>query len=64
MMTRRGYGRGEHLDIKALWGQEATEQGRLIDPAESDTRTLSAERIGFIPQGVAGYGQRGMLGVN
>ena len=46
MMTRRGYGRGEHLDIKALWGQNATEQERLIDPAESDTRTLSAERIG------------------
>ena len=25
-MTRHGYGRGEHLDIRALWCQEVTEQ--------------------------------------
>ena len=31
----------DHLDVN----QEATEQVRLLDRAESDTRTLSADRI-------------------
>ena len=44
-MTRRRYGRGEHLDIRALWCQEATKQERCLNPAESDAEALSADRI-------------------
>ena len=29
----------------SLWCQEATEQGRLLDLAESDIKTLNADRI-------------------
>ena len=44
-MARRGTERVDHIDVKALWYQEATEQGRLLDVAESDTKTLSADSI-------------------
>ena len=53
MMTRRGSGRAKHLDIKALWCQEAMEMEhfRLMkvdsenNPADIGTKTLSADRI-------------------
>ena len=60
MMTWRGSGRvnHNHLDIKALWCQEAIEKGRFqlvnVDseknPADIGTKTLSAKRI-FISYG-------------
>ena len=34
-----------YFDLKALWCQEANEEERFLDPAESDTKTLSANRI-------------------
>ena len=43
-MTRRGHGFGP-IDVKALRCQEATDQERLLDLAESGTKTLSADRI-------------------
>ena len=44
-MMRRGHGRASPRFQKALWCQEITEQGRLLDLAQSDTKTLSADRI-------------------
>ena len=35
----------DHFDVNALRCQEATEQGLLLDLRESDTKTLSADRI-------------------
>ena len=53
MMTRRRAGRVKHLDIRALWCQEASEKWcfRLMKvdsentPAGIGTKTLSAHRI-------------------
>ena len=51
VMTKLGYGGGEHLDIKALWCQEVAEQGRFSRTA---TPRHCVRTESFIPQGVAG----------
>ena len=58
MMTRRGSGRVKHLDIKALWCQEAIEKVRFRlmkadsenNPADIGTKTPSADRIVHFPR--------------
>ena len=49
IVTRRGYGRGKHLGVKVLCCQEAIQQGRSDDPADSDTKTMSADYVDHLP---------------
>ena len=68
MMTGRGSGRVKHLDIKALWCQEAIEKERFRlmkgdsenNPADIGTKTLSADRIVHLSR-LLGMGAAGAL---